>query len=170
MESFDAHKWFKKQYLEEAKIDEAMMSREEAFEALRDVLKRGNVDDSYAMKMRMALDSLQADEIRVMMDREKANKSVTFSDVREDDLDEIKYPQTDYTRYQLVPRMEMAVEANGKEQTYKEFISSLNDLLTVWYMEGFEKDDVLAFMKVIIPSGPKDLPRILSKKIELKVS
>ena len=158
MESFDAHKWFKKQYLEEAKIDEAMMSREEAFEALRDVLKRGNVDDSYAMKMRMALDSLQADEIRVMMDREKANKSVTFSDVREDDLDEIKYPQTDYTRYQLVPRMEMAVEANGKEQTYKEFISSLNDLLTVWYMEGFEKDDVLAFMKVIIPSGPKDLP------------
>ena len=158
MESFDAHKWFKKQYLEEAKIDEAMMSREEAFEALRDVLKRGNVDDSYAMKMRMALDSLQADEIRVMMDREKANKSVTFSDVREDDLDEIKYPQTDYTRYQLVPRMEMAVEANGKEQTYKEFISSLNDLLTVWYMEEFEKDDVLAFMKVIIPSGPKDLP------------
>ena len=83
MESFDAHKWFKKQYLEEAQIDEAMMSREEAFEALRDVLKRGNVDDSYAMKMRMALDSLQADEIRVMMDREKANKSVTFSDIRE---------------------------------------------------------------------------------------
>lgn len=158
MDNFDAHKWFKKQYLEEAKIDEAMMSREEAFEALRDVLKRGNVDDSYAMKMRMALDSLQADEIRVMMDREKANKSVTFSDVREDDLDEIKYPQTDYTRYQLVPRMEMAVEEQGKKQTYKEFISSLNDLLTVWYMEEFEKDDVLAFMKVIIPSGPKDLP------------
>ena len=153
MEGFDAHKWFKKQYLEEAQIDEAMMSREEAFEALRDVLKRGNVDDSYAMKMRMALDSLQADEVRVMMDREKANKSVTFSDVREDDLDEIKYPQTDYTRYQLVPRMETAVEANGKEQTYKEFISSLNDLLTVWYMEGFEKDDILAFMKVIIPSS-----------------
>ena len=89
MESFDARKWFKKQYLEEAKIDEAMMSREEAFKALRDVENnmKGKVDDRDAMKMRMALDSLQADEIRVMMDREKANKSVTFSDIREDEIE-----------------------------------------------------------------------------------
>ena len=86
MESFDARKWFKKQYLEEAKIDEAMMSREEAFKALRDVENnmKGKVDDRDAMKMRMALDSLQADEVKVMMDRERANKSVTFSDIRED--------------------------------------------------------------------------------------
>ncbi len=79
MESFDAHKWFKKQYLEEAKIDEVMMSREEAFETLKDVLKRGKVDDRYAMKMRMALDSLLADEIRVMMDKEKLDQSKSSS-------------------------------------------------------------------------------------------
>ena len=85
MESFDARKWFKKQYLEEAKIDEAMMSREEAFKALRDVEAnmRGKVDDRYIKLMMVALDSLQADEVKVMMDRERANKSVTFSDIRE---------------------------------------------------------------------------------------
>jgi hypothetical protein len=85
MDNFNAHKWFKKQYLEEAKIDEAMMSREEAFKALRDVEAnmRGKVDDRYIKLMMVALDSLQADEVKVMMDRERANKSVTFSDIRE---------------------------------------------------------------------------------------
>ena len=64
-------------------------------------------------------------------------------------LDEIRFPQTDFTRSQLVPRMEGMVD----RQTYKRFTDSLDDLLDDWYMEGFEKDDVLAFMKVIIPSS-----------------
>ena len=64
-------------------------------------------------------------------------------------LEEIRFPQTDFTRSQLVPRMEGMVD----RETYKRFTDSLDDLLDDWYMEGFEKDDVLAFMKVIIPSN-----------------
>ena len=90
------------------------------------------------------------------MDNFNAHKWFKKQYLKEDDLDEIRSPQTDFTRSQLVPRMEMTVEEQGEKQTYKEFISSLNGLLTVWYKDGFEKDDVLAFMKVIIPSGPTD--------------
>ena len=74
MENFDAHKWFKKQYLEEANIEE----------------------------------------------------------------------QSD-----LVSRMEGLV--NTVE--YQKFIDSLDNLLDDWYMEGFEKDDVIEFLSKIIPSN-----------------
>tara|TARA_R100001509_G_scaffold47263_1_gene25568 strand:- start:48 stop:503 length:456 start_codon:yes stop_codon:yes gene_type:complete len=76
MDNFDTHKWFKKQYLEEAKINEAMMSKEDAFKALRDVEAnmRGKMDDRYIRLMMMALDSLQADEIKAMMSRERSLK------------------------------------------------------------------------------------------------
>ena len=74
MENFDAHKWFKKQYLEEANIEE----------------------------------------------------------------------QSD-----LVSRMEGLVNTGE----YKKFIDSLDNLLDDWYMEGFEKDDVIEFMSKIIPSN-----------------
>jgi len=76
MSDFNHRKWFKKQYLEEAKIDEAMMSKEDAFKALRDVEAnmRGKMDDRYIRLMMMALDSLQADEIKAMMSRERSLK------------------------------------------------------------------------------------------------
>ena len=64
-------------------------------------------------------------------------------------LDEIRFPQTDFTRSQLVPRMEGSVN----KETYKRFVDSLDNLLDDWYMQGFEKSDILAFMKVIIPSN-----------------
>jgi hypothetical protein len=67
----------------------------------------------------------------------------------ENNIDEIRFPQTDFTQSQLVPRMESMVD----RETYKKFTDSLDNLLDDWYMEGFEKDDVLAFMKVIIPSS-----------------
>ena len=72
-----------------------------------------------------------------------------FYSMYQGDIDEIRSPQTDFTPSQLVPRMEGMVD----RETYKRFIDSLDDLLDDWYMEGFEKDDVLAFMKVIIPSS-----------------
>ena len=130
MDNFDTHKWFKKQYLEEGHTEDKM-KRDQA------IKRYDQLSDD---------DKLKLAKIQKMMDRERS--------LREDDLDEIRYPQDDFTQSQLVPRMEMAVEEQGKKQTYKEFISSLDNLLDVWYMEGFEKDDILAFMKVIIPSGP----------------
>ena len=69
--------------------------------------------------------------------------------LKEDDLDEIRPPQTDFTRSQLVPRMEGMVN----KETYKRFIDSLDNLLDDWYMEGFDKNDVVAYMEVIIPSN-----------------
>ena len=69
--------------------------------------------------------------------------------LKEDDLDEIRSPQTDFTRSQLVPRMEGMVD----RETYKRFTDSLDDLLDDWYMEGFDKGDVLNFLNAIIPSN-----------------
>ena len=129
MDNFDAHKWFKKQYLEEG------MSPEEYAKA-----KEAERLENHPEK-----DKIKA--IQALMDREKS--------LKEDDLDEIRYPQDDFTQSQLVPRMEMAVEEQGKKQTYKEFISSLDNLLDDWYMEGFDKNDVVAYMEVIIPSNQK---------------
>lgn len=143
MESFDARKWFKKQYLEEG------MSPEEYAKA-----KEAERLENHPEK-----DKIKA--IQALLDREKSDQSKSSSligrmgdrSLKEDDLDEIRYPQDDFTQSQLVPRMEMAVEEQGEKENYKRFIDSLDDLLDVWYMKGFEKDDVLAFMKVIIPSN-----------------
>ena len=122
MGDFNAHKWFKKQYLEEGMSDEEIQA----------IKRYDQLSDD---------DKLKLAKIQKMMDRERS--------LREDDLDEIRSPQTDFTRSQLVPRMEGMVD----RETYKRFTDSLDDLLDDLYMEGFEKDDVLAFMKVIIPSN-----------------
>ena len=76
MDNFDTHKWFKKQYLEEARednINEGIMTKEDAFKALRDIEANlpGKVDPSYIQLMGLALDHLQAAEMTAMMDREK---------------------------------------------------------------------------------------------------
>ena len=138
MENFNTHRWFKKQYLEEGMSDEEIQAIRR-FEEL--------TDD----------DKLKLMKIQAMMDKEKLDQSKSSSligrmgdrSLKEDDLDEIRFPQTDFTQSQLVPRMESVVD----KETYKRFIDSLDDLLDDWYMGGFEKSDVLAFMKVIIPSS-----------------
>ena len=138
MENFNTHRWFKKQYLEEGMSDEEIQAIRR-FEEL--------TDD----------DKLKLMKIQAMMDKEKLDQSKSSSligrmgdrSLKEDDLDEIRFPQTDFTRSQLVPRMEGMVN----KETYKRFIDSLDNLLDDWYMEGFEKDDVIEFMRVIIPSN-----------------
>ena len=138
MENFNTHRWFKKQYLEEGMSDEEIQAIRR-FEEL--------TDD----------DKLKLMKIQAMMDKEKLDQSKSSSligrmgdrSLKEDDLDEIRFPQTDFTRSQLVPRMEGMVN----KETYKRFIDSLDNLLDDWYMEGFEKDDVIDFMRVIIPSN-----------------
>ena len=138
MENFNTHRWFKKQYLEEGMSDEEIQAIRR-FEEL--------TDD----------DKLKLMKIQAMMDKEKLDQSKSSSligrmgdrSLKEDDLDEIRFPQTDFTRSQLVPRMEGMVN----KETYKRFIDSLDNLLDDWYMEGFKKDDVIEFMRVIIPSN-----------------
>ena len=138
MENFNTHRWFKKQYLEEGMSDEEI-------QAIKRYDQLSNDD-----KLKLA-------KIQAMMDKEKLDQSKSSSligrmgdrSLKEDDLDEIRFPQTDFTRSQLVPRMEGMVN----KETYKRFIDSLDNLLDDWYMEGFEKDDVIEFMRVIIPSN-----------------
>ena len=134
MDNFDAHKWFKKEYLGEGHTEDKMRDDMEA-------RKRSRLSPNELKKL---------DAIRAFY---RGETDVLPADLKEDDLDEIRYPQDDFTQSQLVPRMEMAVEEQGEKETYKRFVDSLDDLLDVWYMKGFEKDDVLAFMKVIIPSS-----------------
>ncbi len=76
MDNFNTRKWFKNQYLEEANINEGIMTKEDAFKALRDIEAnmakwRGPEGENYRTLMGLALDHLQAAEITAMMDREK---------------------------------------------------------------------------------------------------
>ena len=130
MDNFDAHKWFKKEYLGEGHTEDKMERDMEA-------------------RKRSKLSPNELEKLDAMRAFYRGETDVLPADLKEDDLDEIRSPQTDFTRSQLVPRMEGMVD----RETYKRFVDSLDDLLDDWYMEGFEKDDVLAFMKVIIPSS-----------------
>ena len=193
MGNFDAHKWFKKQYLGEGHTEDKMERDMEARKRSRlspDELKkldamrafyRGETDvlptdlkenmtpGEAVTELNFLMDELQniSGEVKQIMRQTFPDEyrrgdaygafdfgtsgnrfDTTFEGIL-DDLDEIRSPQTDFTRSQLVPRMEGMVD----RETYKRFTDSLEDLLDDWYMEGFEKDDVLAFMKVIIPSN-----------------
>jgi hypothetical protein len=122
MGNFDAHKWFKKEYLGEGHTKDKM-ERDQAIRRFDQL-----TDD----------DKLKLAKIQAMMDRERS--------LREDGLNEASITMDAFNR------MESMVD----RETYKKFIDSLDDLLDDWYMEGFDKNDVVAFMEVIIPSGPTD--------------
>ena len=117
MDNFDAHKWFKKEYLGEGHTED----KSERDQAIR---RFDQLSDD---------DKLKLAKIQAMMDRERS--------LREDDLNEINRDTFNM------------MEGTVNPETYKRFIDSLDDLLDDWYMEGFEKRDVVAYMEVIIPSN-----------------
>ena len=71
----------------------------------------------------------------------RGETDVLPADLKEDDLNEISRDAFN--------RMDALVD----RETYKKFIDSLDSLLDDWYMEGFDKNDVVAYMEVIIPSN-----------------
>ena len=133
MEDFNARKWFKKQYLAEDSLND------KAKRYFLQKVRRGEIDT--------LPENPKEEFLKQMMKDQMDHDEETLRGER--GLEEIRFPQTDFTRSQLVPRMEGMVD----RETYKRFTDSLDDLLDDWYMEGFEKDDVLAFMRVIIPSS-----------------
>ena len=133
MDNFDAHKWFKKQYLAEDSLND------KAKRYFLQKVSRGEIDT--------LPENPKEEFLKQMMKDQMDHDEETLRGER--GLEEIRYPQDDFTQSQLVPRMEGSVN----KETYKRFIDSLDNLLDDWYMQGFEKDDVLAFMKVIIPSS-----------------
>ena len=133
MSDFNHRKWFKKQYLAEDSLND------QAKRYFLQKVSRGEIDTLPENPKEEFLKQMMKDQ----MDHDKETLR------GERGLEEIRSPQTDFTRSMLVPRMESIVD----REVYKKFTDSLDDLLDDWYMEGFEKDDVLAFMKVIIPSS-----------------
>jgi len=71
---FNTRKWFKNQYLEEARLDENVQSKEEAFKILRNIeanMYKWDVQSNlegkfYKNQLGQALDFLQAEEIASM--------------------------------------------------------------------------------------------------------
>ena len=133
MDNFDTHKWFKKQYLAEDSLND------KAKRYFLQKVSRGEIDT--------LPENPKEEFLKQMMRDQMDHDEETLRGER--GLEEIRYPQDDFTQSQLVPRMESIVD----REAYKRFTDSLDNLLDDWYMEGFEKDDVLAFMKVIIPSS-----------------
>ena len=133
MDNFDAHKWFKKEYLAEDSLND------KAKRYFLQKVSRGEIDT--------LPENPKEEFLKQMMKDQMDHDEETLRGER--GLDEIRYPQDDFTQSQLVPRMEGSVD----KETYKRFVDSLDNLLDDWYMQGFEKSDVLAFMKVIIPSS-----------------
>ena len=79
MEDFNAHKWFKKQYLEEGMSDEEI----QAIRRYEDL----SADD----KLKLAKIQKMMDREREMRDYYKGDSGVFPSDLKEDDLDEIAF-------------------------------------------------------------------------------
>ncbi len=151
MDNFDTRKWFKKQYLEEGMSDEEI-------HAIKRYEELSNED-----KLKLA-------KIQAMMDRERS--------LREDDDDMTPEEIEDFKLRQAVHRLKHTgrtldderkaaglneasitmdafnrMESMVDIETYRKFTDSLDDLLDDWYMEGFDKNDVVAYMEVIIPSN-----------------
>ena len=122
MGNFDAHKWFKKQYLGEGHTEDKMERDMEA-------RKRSRLSPNELKKL---------DAMRAFY---RGETDVLPADLKEDDLNEISRDAFN--------RMDALVD----RETYKKFIDSLDSLLDDWYMEGFDKNDVVAYMEVIIPSN-----------------
>ena len=122
MGNFDAHKWFKKQYLEEGHTEDKMERDMEA-------RKRSKLSPDELKKL---------DAMRAFY---RGETDVLPADLKEDNLNEISRDAFN--------RMDALVD----RETYKKFIDSLDSLLDDWYMEGFDKNDVVAYMEVIIPSN-----------------
>jgi hypothetical protein len=122
MDNFNAHKWFKKQYLEEGHTEDKMERDMEA-------RKRSRLSPDELKKL---------DAMRAFY---RGETDVLPAELKEDNLNEISRDAFN--------RMDALVN----RETYKKFIDSLDSLLDDWYMEGFDKNDVVAYMEVIIPSN-----------------
>tara|TARA_B100001093_G_scaffold334575_1_gene319482 strand:- start:1158 stop:1658 length:501 start_codon:yes stop_codon:yes gene_type:complete len=166
MESFNTHKWFKKQYLAEDKSDEdKVVAKGDGIEitqkqmerlhngevvhlsngSVLSFVKEGHTEDKMERDMEALKRSRIKDNELKKLDAMRAfyrgETDVLPADLKEDNLNEINRDTFNMMEGMVNP------------ETYKRFIDSLDDLLDDWYMEGFEKRDVVAYMEVIIPSN-----------------
>ena len=125
MDNFDAHKWFKKQYLAEDSLND------QAKRYFLQKVSRGEIDTLPENPKEEFLKQMMKDQ----MDHDE--------ETLRGELNEASITMDAFNR----------MEAMVDRETYKRFVASLDNLLDDWYMEGFDKNDVVAFMEVIIPSN-----------------
>jgi hypothetical protein len=108
-------------------------------------LEEGHTEDKMERDMEARKRSrLSPDELKkldAMRAFYRGETDVLPAELKEDNLNEISRDAFN--------RMDALVN----RETYKKFIDSLDSLLDDWYMEGFDKNDVVAYMEVIIPSN-----------------
>ena len=90
--------------------------------------------------MQFILEAIGMDE---QMLKQLKSSSVSFSDVRESDL----------AAYAGIGTLDRAVK---DKVAYKKFIEAIDVLLDDWYAAGFTKDDIVDYMKGILPEGPNN--------------
>ena len=125
MEDFNARKWFKKQYLAEDSLND------QAKRYFLQKVRRGEIDTLPENPKEEFLKQMMKDQ----MDHDE--------ETLRGELNEASITMDAFNR----------MEAMVDRETYKRFVDSLDGLLDDWYMEGFDKNDVVAFMEVIIPSN-----------------
>ena len=125
MEDFNARKWFKKQYLAEDSLND------KAKRYFLQKVSRGEIDTLPENPKEEFLKQMMKDQ----MDHDE--------ETLRGELNEASITMDAFNR----------MEAMVDRETYKRFVASLDNLLDDWYMEGFDKNDVVAFMEVIIPSN-----------------
>jgi len=125
MSDFNHRKWFKNQYLAEDSLNDR------AKRYFLQKVSRGEIDTLPENPKEEFLKQMMKDQ----MDHDE--------ETLRGELNEASITLDNFNR----------MEALVNRETYKKFTDSLDDLLDDWYMEGFDKNDVVAYMEVIIPSN-----------------
>ena len=125
MSDFNHRKWFKNQYLAEDSLND------KAKRYFLQKVRRGEIDTLPENPKEEFLKQMMKDQ----MDHDE--------ETLRGELNEASITLDNFNR----------MEALVNRETYKKFTDSLDDLLDDWYMEGFDKNDVVAYMEVIIPSN-----------------
>ena len=137
MDNFDAHKWFKKEYLGEGHTEDKTKE-----------INRARIEAFLKQNPNYEKDSKTAEKIRAMLAKEKeeeelrdyykGDSDVLPADLKEDNLNEISRDTYD--------RMESL--ANQRE------LNELKDLIMIlggeWANEGFENKDIADYFEVLV--------------------
>ena len=132
MEDFNAHKWFKKQYLEEGMSDEEI----QAIRRYEDL----SADD----KLKLAKIQKMMDREREMRDYYKGDSDVFPADLKEDNLEEVA--RVNMNPDEVFDRMEGLAD-RGKLNELKDLIYDLGE---GWVAEGFDSLDIGEYLEDLV--------------------
>ena len=164
MDNFDAHKWFKKEYLGEGHTEDKVVAKGEGIEITQDQMKRlhngevvrlsngstlsfvkeGHTEDKMRDDMEARKRSkLSPDELK-KLDAMVAFRTRKTSDLKEDDLEEVA--RVNMNPDEVFDFMETAVSQNQ--------LNELKDLIMVlgeeWVANGFDSLDIGEYLEDLV--------------------